>query len=150
MSALEVFYLRGAAAVALAYLGFFCAVTEGGVPADLSRNAILAVLLGYGLGLAAVLSALWVLALKTDGADRARADEREALIEAKADRTGYHVLDAGLLTLTVVIVLEIGMGEAIGPWRLDRPATLVLALVSLSDFAGVARMMAGFRAARRG
>lgn len=150
MSALEKFYLRGAAAVVLVYLALLWTLTDGGVPADLSRNAMLAALLGYGLGLAAVLAGFWALAMKADAPNRHHADERETRIEAKADRTGYRVLDAGLLCLTVVVILEMGGGEAIGPWRLDRSATLVLALVSLSTFAGLARMLAGFWAARRG
>ena len=150
MTAVEKFYLRGAAAVLLAYLAFFWTVTEGGMPADLSRNALLGALLGYGLGLAAVLGGLWALTMKTDTPERHGADERETLIEAQADRTGYHILDSGLLCLTVVAILQMGTSDGQSLWRLDHSATLVLALVSLSAFAGVARMLAGFLAARRG
>jgi hypothetical protein len=150
MAALEKFYLRGALAVVGAYLAFLWTVTEGGVPADLGRNALLAALVGFGLGLAALLTLLWVWAKNADGAGRLPADERERLIEAKADRAGYHALDASLLVLTLVAILEMGSGEAIGPWRLDHDTTIVIALVSLSAFGGLVRMLAGFSAARRG
>lgn len=149
MSALETFYLRGAAAVVLAYVAFVLTVITGGNAADLSPNTLLAVLVVYGLGLAGILGGLWALAMKTDGASRTRADERESLIEAKADRTGYRILDAGLLALTVVVVLESDAGDP-GPSRLEHGVFLVLVLVSLSAFAGLARMLAGFMAARRG
>ena len=149
MSALEKFYLRGAVAVAAIYLVFVITVTEGGVPADLTRNTLLTALLAYGLGLALVLGLLWAVAMRSDG-DRVRADERERLIEAKADRAGYHILDVALFCLTLVVVLEMGDGEAIGPWRLDRSETMVFALVSLSAFAGLSRFAVGFYTARRG
>jgi hypothetical protein len=150
MTALEKFYLRGALAVLAIYLAFLWTVTDQGIPADLGRNALLAALIGFGLGLAIVLSGLWIWAKKADGAGHGLVDERERLIEAKADRVGYHTLDSGLLVLTLVAVLEIGSGDMIGPWRLDHDATLVIALVSLSAMAGLVRMLAGFLAARRG
>ena len=150
MTALEKFYLRGALAVLAIYLSFLWTVTDQGDPADLGRNALLAALIGFGLGLAVVLSVLWIWAKKADGAGHGAVDERERLIEAKADRVGYHALDISLLVLTLVAVLEIGSGDRIGPWRLDHDTTLVIALVSLSAFAGLVRMLAGFLAARRG
>lgn len=150
MTALEKFYLRGALAVLAIYLAFLWTVIDQGLPADLGRNALLAALIGFGFGLAVVLSVLWIWAKNADGAGHGVVDERERLIEAKADRVGYHTLDMGLLVLTVVAVLEIGAGDRIGPWRLDHDTTLVIALVSLSAMAGLVRMLAGFLAARRG
>lgn len=150
MSALEKFYLRGAIAVVSIYLGFFWTVTEGGIPADVSRNTLLVALIGFGLGLAVVLGLLWIWSRNTDGAGRTGADERERLIEAKADRAAFHALDGSLLFLTLLAVLGMGTRNAAGTWDLGQGTTLVIALVSLSAFAALVRMLAGFLAARRG
>lgn len=150
MSVLEKFYLRGAFAVVLIYLGFFWTVTEGGAPSDVGRYTLLAALLGFGLGLAVVLGILWVRTRHADGAGPLLADERERLIEAKADRAGYHALDGSLFLLTLLAVLGIGSDHAASVWQLGQGTTLVLALVSLSAFAALVRMLTGFLAARRG
>lgn len=149
MSVLEKFYLRGAIAIAAFYVAFAVTVIEDGQPDTLPRNTLLILLLAYGLGLAVLLGGLWVWAMKSEG-HRTRADERERLIEAKADRAGYHILDAALFCLTLVAVLEMGEGDRIGVWRLDNSAALVFILVSVSAFAGIGRFIIGFYAARRG
>lgn len=144
MSTLETFYLRGAAAVAGFYLAFLWVVAGGGL-ANPGQTTLLAALALFGAGLALVLALLWIVAKRADGG-QPLADEREILIEAQADRAGYRALEAGLLVLTLAVILGAGPART----AVDPILSLTVSLVSLSAFAGLVRMAAGFLAARRG
>lgn len=150
MSQLERFYLQGAIAIAVFYLAFAWTITGGGVLVPLRASTFVILLLAYAGGLSATLGMLWVRTMRSDGSGKSRADEREEAIEARADRAGYYTLDAGLFLVLLLVILKSGPAQDTGGWSLEKPETLALALVSLSAFAGCARFVVGFIAARRG
>ena len=130
MTALEKFYLRGALAVLATYLAFLWTVTDQGLPADLGRNALLAALIGFGLGLAVVLSVLWIWAKKADGAGHGMVDERERLIDMRATRVAFYVLLVGAMA-------SVGMVHLTSrAWVVQQVVLVAIVLAELVRFGG--------------
>jgi hypothetical protein len=147
MASFSTFQLRGAAAIAVAYVAFVVVMTDGFSLARHSAAELAVLVVGLVVMVGVAFALLWARQMHRDGM-RTVADEREEQVEAVAERVGYRVLDGALLLLMLLVLSDAAWGW-LGSFALTRPEGLVFALVSVSVSAALGRFLAGYAAARR-
>ena len=101
----------------------------------------------FTIGGFAVAGALWIVHLGRDG-DRKLADEREEMIEARAELASTRVTDGALLLL-VILALSHAKWGWMDSFALIRTEGLVFAVIAILALAGIVRFVAGYRVAGR-
>lgn len=141
------FQTRSGLVILGVYAGFVVWMTDGLTLGDHSPQALLFLMAGAFVAGAGLFGGLWVAHMRGDG-DRHQLDEREAAIEAQAERQAARVTDAGLFVLVLLALSDAQWGW-MGSFALTRTEGLVFALFTLSALAGLARFAAGVRGARQ-
>lgn len=147
MSSFAGFQLKAAALIALVYLGFVFWMLDGWTLTPRSPEALGVFMLAAFVAGALGFGGLWVAHMRHDG-PRSLADEREASIEAAADRDAARVTDGALFFLVISALSDAKWGW-MGSFALTRLEGLVFALFSISALAGLVRFAAGYRRAQR-
>jgi hypothetical protein len=129
------------------YAGFVVWMTDGLTLGNHSPQALFLIMVGAFVAGAMLFGGLWVAHMRRDG-DRHQPDEREAAIEAQAERQAARVTDAGLFVMVLLALSDAQWGW-MGSFALTRTEGLIFALFTLSALAGLARFAAGALRARQ-
>lgn len=141
------FQARSGLVIVVVYLGFLVWMTDGLTLGQHSPKALVMFMAAAFVAGAGLFGGLWVAHMRGDG-DRRLADEREAAIEAQAERQAARVTDAGLFALVMLALSDAQWGW-MGSYALTRTEGLIFALFTLSALAGLVRFGAGALGARR-
>lgn len=141
------FQLSAAIMIAAAYAVFLIWMMTGLTLATRSAEELGLLTLGGFSVLGALFAALWIVHLGRDG-HRKLADEREEMIEARAERASTRVTD-GALPLLVILALSDAKWGWMGSFALTLTEGLVSAVITISALAGIVRFVAGYGVAGR-
>lgn len=140
--------LWAAIAVELAYVSFFVVMTDGLALGNRSPKFMSFAVLGF---LAAVAFVIFLQQWLSKPASRAFPDEREEAVDAKAEQIGARCLEAGVLMVAGLAILEAATGpDSLGSYSLTRPEAVVFAMITISSQAAFARMVVAMFQEQRG
>jgi len=131
--------LWAAIGIEIAYIGFFVLMTDGLTLGQRSPQFMLIAVVAFLAVFAAiVLAQTWL----GKPASRAFPDEREEAVDTRAEQISARLLEGGVFAVIALAIFEASTGpNSLGSYSLTRPEGLVFAMVTISGFAGVARML---------
>ena len=126
-------------AVAVAYIGFFLLMTDGFTLGVRSPTFMGFSVCGFLTTVAAVVLCQQLMIKPTE---RSRPDEREEFVDARSEQLGGRILEAGVFAVVALAIYEAAAGPgSLGSYSLARPEAIVFAMITISAFAAVARMI---------